>query len=150
MLLNFDASKIEINDSYDVIPDNTLVNAVITSSEWKETKDKTGGYLALKYEIIDGNYKGRIIFENVNLQNSNATAVKIAQETLAKICNAIGKVTVQNSEELHNIPMTLKLGVNPAKDGYDASNKIKSFSKAGNVTTPTIQPQAETKPPWAK
>ena len=149
MLLNFDASKIEVNDSYDVIPDNTLVNAVITSSEWKETKDKTGGYLALKYEIIDGNYKGRIIFENVNLQNSNPTAVKIAQETLAKICNAIGKVTVQNSEELHNIPMSLKLCVNPAQNGYEPSNKIKSYSKisgsAGGVT-----PQAETKPPWAK
>jgi len=149
MLLNFDASKIEVNDSYDVIPDNTLVNAVITSSEWKETKDKTGGYLALKYEIIDGNYKGRIIFENVNLQNSNATAVKIAQETLAKICNAIGKVTVQNSEELHNIPMSLKLGVNPAQNGYEPSNKIKSYSKI-NGSAGGVTPQAETKPPWAK
>ena len=149
MLLNFDASKIEVNDSYDVIPDNTLVNAVITSSEWKETKDKTGGYLALKYEIIDGNYKGRIIFENVNLQNSNATAVKIAQETLAKISNAIGKVTVQNSEELHNIPMSLKLGVHPAQNGYEPSNKIKSYSKiSGSVGA--VTPQAETKPPWAK
>lgn len=148
MLLNFDASKIEVNDSYYVIPDNTLVNAVITSSEWKETKDKTGGYLALKYEIIDGNYKGRIIFENVNLQNSNATAVKIAQETLAKICNAIGKVTVQNSEELHNIPMSLKLGVNPAQNDYEPSNKIKSYSKI-NGSAGTVQPQAET-PPWAK
>lgn len=149
MLLNFDASKIEVNDSYDVIPDNTLANAVITSSEWKETKDKTGGYLALKYEIIDGNYKGRIIFENVNLQNSNATAVKIAQETLAKICKAIGKEQVQNSEELHNIPMNIKIGVNPAKDGYEPSNKIKSYSKISG-STGTVQPQAETKPPWAK
>lgn len=148
MILNFDASKIEVNESYDVIPDNTIVNAVITSSEWKETKDKTGGYLALKYEIIDGNYKGRLIFENINLQNSNDKAVKIAQETLAKICNAIGKITVQNSEELHNIPMSLKLGVNPAQNGYEASNKIKSYSKiSGSVG---VQPQAETKPPWAK
>lgn len=148
MLLNFDASKIEVNDSYDVIPDNTIVNAVITSSEWKETKDKTGGYLALKYEIIDGNYKGRLIFENINLQNSNDKAVKIAQETLAKICNAIGKVTVQNSEELHNIPMSLKLGVNPSQNGYEPSNKIKSYSKSNGNSG--IQPQAETKPPWAK
>lgn len=148
MILNFDASKIEVNESYDVIPDNTVVNAVIASSEWKETKDKTGGYLALKYEIIDGNYKGRLIFENINLQNSNDKAVKIAQETLAKICNAIGKVTVQNSEELHNIPMSLKLGVNPAQNGYEASNKIKSYSKiSGSVG---VQPQSETKPPWAK
>lgn len=148
MILNFDASKIEVNESYDVIPDNTIVNAVIISSEWKETKDKTGGYLALKYEIIDGIYKGRFIFENINLQNSNDKAVKIAQETLAKICNAIGKITVQNSEELHNIPMSLKLGVNPAQNGYEASNKIKSYSKiSGSVG---VQPQAETKPPWAK
>lgn len=150
MILNFDATKVEVNDSYDLIPDGTVANAVITSTEWKETKDKTGGYLALKIEIIDGNYKGRFIFENLNLQNSNEVAVRIAQETLAKICKAIGKEQVQNSEELHNIPMNIKIGVNPAKDGYDASNRIKSFSKAGNVSTPTIQPQAETKPPWAK
>jgi hypothetical protein len=148
MLLNFDASKIEVNDSYDVIPDNTIVNAVITSTEWKETKDKTGGYLSVKYEIIDGNHKGRVIFENLNLQNANQKAVEIAQATLAKICNSIGKIQVQNSEELHNIPLILKLGVNPAQNGYEPSNKIKSYSSAGKSATPTAQ--TDNTPPWAK
>ena len=118
--------------------------------EWKETKDKTGGYLNLKLEIIDGNYKGRLLFENLNLQNSNEKAVKIAQETLAKICKAIGKDKVQNSEELHNIPLNIKIGVTPGRDGYDPSNRVKSFSKTSGQSQSTVQPQAETKPPWAK
>ena len=150
MILNFDATQIEVSESYELIPDGTIANAVITSSEWKETKDKTGGYLNLKLEIIDGNYKGRLLFENLNLQNSNEKAVKIAQETLAKICKAIGKDKVQNSEELHNIPLNIKIGVTPGRDGYDPSNRVKSFSKTSGQSQSTVQPQAETKPPWAK
>ena len=150
MILNFDATQIEVSENnYEVIPDNTVVNAVISASEWKETKDKTGGYLSLKWEVIEGQYKGRVIFENINLQNSNEKAVKIAQETLAKICNAIGKQKVANSEELHNIPLSIKLGVTPAQNGYEPSNKIKSYSSLSSGAN-QVQPQSETKPPWAK
>ena len=150
MILNFDATQIEVNDSFELIPDNTVANAVIVSSDWTETKDKLGGYLKVKYEIIEGKYKGRFVFENINLQNANEVAVRIAQETLAKICKAIGKDKVANSEELHNIPLEIKIGISPAKEGYEPNNRIKSYSKVKTgVSAPTVD-NTEKKPPWAK
>ena len=119
MTLNFDASKIELTNSYELLEDGTYT-AIIADSEWKENKAKTGGYLNLKIEIIDGKNKGRVIFDMLNLQNQNPKAVEIAEQTLARICNAVGKTQVNESSDLYNIPMSIKIGTNPAQNGYEA------------------------------
>ena len=86
MTLNFDASKIELTNNYELLEDGTYT-AIIADSEWKENRAKTGGYLNLKLEIIEGKYKGRVIFDMLNLQNQNPKAVEIAEQTLPnKIC----------------------------------------------------------------
>jgi len=153
MILNFDASKIEITNSFELIPDG-IYTAVISGTEWKETKDKTGGYLSLKVEIIDGQYKGRVVFDMLNLQNKNATAVNIAEQTLAKICLAINKPNLQDSSEMLNIPLSIKLGTQAAQGAYEAQNKIKGYLPTGTTKTVATQtPSAhagDAKPPWAR
>lgn len=152
MILNFDATQIEITNDFELIPDGTEAVAVITGSELKETRDGTGQYVNLKIEIIDGDYKGRVVFDILNIQNKNEKAMKIAYQTLAKICNAVGKTQIQSTEELHDIPMKIKIGVNK-QEGYDPSNKVKNYS--GVNDTPKEQPKATTpttsaKKPWEK
>lgn len=151
-LLQFDSSKIEINNSFELIPAGDYV-AVITDSEWKETKNKDGQYLSLKIEIIEGANKGRVLFDNLNLDNKNEKAVQIAQQTLASICLATNKVNVNDSSELHDIPLIIKVGVQPAQGGYDESNRIKGYKpNTGAVTQTTTQAptaSANTRP-WAK
>ena len=156
MILNFDASKIEITDSYELIPED-IYTAVISSTEWKETKDKTGGYLNLKIEIIDGKYKGRVLFDMLHLQNKNEKAVAIAEQTLAKICIAINKQNLKDSSEMLNTPLCVKVGTQAASGDYEAKNKIKSYLPTGTSTavqSPTVQtpaaPAGDSKPPWAK
>ena len=73
-ILKFDASQVEIKNDFETIPAGEYL-AVIADSEWKENKAKTGGYLNLKIEIIDGKNKGRVIFDMLNLQNQNPKAV---------------------------------------------------------------------------
>ena len=153
MTLNFDASKIELTNNYELLEDGTYT-AIIADSEWKENRAKTGGYLNLKLEIIEGKYKGRVIFDMLNLQNQNPKAVEIAEQTLARICNAVGKTQVNESSDLYNIPLSIKIGTTPAQNGYEASNKIKNYAslKDGTVSTPTPK-EVETKsstPPWKK
>lgn len=152
-LLQFDSSKIEINNSFELIPAGDYV-AVITDSEWKETKNRDGQYLSLKLEIIEGANKGRVLFDNLNLDNKNEKAVQIAHQTLASICLATNKINVNDSAELHNIPLIIKVGVQPAQGGYDESNRIKGYKPntgavAQSNAQPTVQKQATNTRPWA-
>jgi hypothetical protein len=153
MTLNFDASKIELTNNYELIEDGTYT-AIIADSEWKENKAGTGGYLNLKIEIIEGKNKGRFIFDMLNLQNQNPKAVEIAEQTLAKICNATGKLQVNESSDLYNIPLSVKIGTQPAQNGYEAQNKVKNYASLKDVKVSTQSPkQAEAKtstPPWKK
>lgn len=101
--------------------------AVITESEILTTKKQDGQYLKLRVEIIEGEYAGRLIFVNLNLWNPNPKAVEIANRELATIVAAVGKPGAQNSEELHNIPMTIKVGVEPGGEQYGPQNRIKNY-----------------------
>ena len=101
--------------------------AVITESEILTTKKQDGQYLKLRIEIIEGEYAGRLIFVNLNLWNPNPKAVEIANRELATIVAAVGKPGAQNSEELHNIPMTIKVGIQPGQGEYGPSNRIKNY-----------------------
>ncbi len=84
---------------------------VILDSEVKQTKDGHGRYLNFTLTIIEGNGKGRKIFDRLNLWNANSTAVLIAQQTLESICRALNIThQVRDSAELHNKPLVIRLG----------------------------------------
>jgi hypothetical protein len=114
----------ETEDSFDIVPAGDYI-AIISASDYVANQKGTGMILKLTYEIIDGEFKGRKIFENLNLENENAVAVQIAKKTLNSICLACGVNAIQDSSQLHSIPMLLDVGIKPAKGDYDAQNKIK-------------------------
>jgi len=67
--------------------------------------------------------------------------VEIAQRTLSAICHAIGKLSVQDSEELHMQPMTAVVAVkapSTGRDGktYAASNEIKTYKVLRDAPAP--------------
>ncbi len=101
---------------------------MIVKSELKASK--TGGeFLLLEIDVIEGQYQGRKVFSRLNLVNSNPVAVKIARNELAKICLAVGVTDPKDSQDLHNIPFIGKIGVDPERDGFKASNKMAGYSK---------------------
>jgi hypothetical protein len=83
-----------------------------------------GQYLYVEIDVLDGPYKGRKLFDRLNLINANPQTVEIAQRTLSAICHATGRMQVQDSEELHLIPFVADVQVQPPKNGYGESNKI--------------------------
>lgn len=123
--LNFDATKVEPMNDFSPIPTGEYT-AVITASDMKDTKSGSGKYLQLTYQIVDGEYKNRLIFENINLINSNEVAVQIAQKTLSSICHAVGVLHPKDSNELHDKPLLIKVGIRPASGEYQEQNVIKS------------------------
>lgn len=120
--LQFDATKVEpagISSQLPVSgPDGYGV--IISASEMKENKDKTGGYLELTLQVIDGEHKGETGAYRLNLFHSNAKTVEIAYRQLSAVCHAVGVFQVADSSQLHNIlfkaVVGLQKGDNP--EGY--------------------------------
>ena len=153
---NFDASTIEASTSYDPIPAGWYT-AIISNSEMKATRDGYGEYLSLTLQVIEGQYENRLVFARLNLKNANDKAVDIARKDLAAICRAVGVMSPQSSEELHDKPLMIKVKVRPASGEYEASNDIGGYKavEGANLTpapktqTP-VTPSAPAKKPWQK
>ena len=107
----------------------------IVKSKMKDTKKKKAGevkigsYLEMQMKVIAGKHKGKMFFERLNLLNENATAVEIANKTLATICKAVGVVSVQDSAELHGKPMIAVVAKDEATANNPESNSIKNYKK---------------------
>lgn len=146
-LAGFNAAEVEPTEGFELLP-NGEYTAVITESEMKETAAGNGTFLSLTFKIIDGEFKGRRLWENLNLDNPNEKAVQIARGTLSAICRAVGVETPDDSVQLHDIPMVIKVAVRKRKDTGEMQNRIVKFSKTGGT-------QATSKPtsgaaPWSK
>lgn len=101
---------------------------VITDSEMKPTKDGNGQYLQLEHTIVaPASFANRKVWARLNLQNQNQTAVEIAYGELSAICHAIGVMSFNDTTELHNRPMKIRLKVRKGNDDYDDSNEISSW-----------------------
>lgn len=126
--LNFDSTVVEPTGKFTPIPMDDYL-AIITDSEMKDTKKGDGKYLLLTYEVIEGEFKGRKIFETLNLINSNQTAVEIAQRALSAVCRATGVLHPKDSSELHGKPLVISVGIRAGSNGFDEKNVIKGYSR---------------------
>ena len=158
--LGFNAASVEPSTPMDVLPKGKYLCMAI-ASELKPTRNNTGEYLQITFEVLEGNYKGRKIFERLNIRNSNKTAEDIAQRALSALCHAVGVIELDDSEQLHNIPVTLDVDVDPAKGEYSASNRVKGYSEVGgspghrqaitqSVAPAASAPAASGTPVWKK
>lgn len=124
--LQFDASSVSPESQFTPIP-NGDYPVLISESEIKDTKAGTGQYLQLVLEVIDGHYKGRKIWDRLNIVNPNQVAQDIGQRALSQICHAVGVLNLQDTADLHQKPLVAKVVVSPARDGYDESNEVKEY-----------------------
>lgn len=120
----FDASQVEPNTEYEVLPPGKYL-AQIVNSEMRPTKDGQGAYLFVEIDVLESQYQGRKLFDRLNLSNPNTTAVEIAQRTLSSICRAVGRLQVNNSEQLHLLPFIADVRVRPPKGEFGESNSIR-------------------------
>jgi hypothetical protein len=129
-LNNFDANNVDPSVALDPIPAGKYI-AVITETEMKPTKAGGGKYLQATFQIIDGEYKGRLVWARLNLENKSEMTVKIARGELSAICRAVGVMAPKDSIELHNIPLEINVGLKKRDDNGEFTNVIKGYSKKG-------------------
>jgi hypothetical protein len=148
-LHGFDANTVEPAIGFEPIPAGKYV-AVVTDSEMKPNKAGTGQYLQLTFQIIDEPFKNRLLWARLNLNNPNATAVKIAKAELSAICRAVGVLTPNDSTELHNLPLVIHVRCKKRADTGEITNEIKGYSKKELPAAPAAVAAANSTPPWKR
>lgn len=120
---------------------NGVYKLEIEASDVGPTKAGNGTILKTTMVVIEPeSLKGRKLFTTYNLENSNPQAQEIGQKQFASLCRAVGVSAVDDSEELHFLAFTAKIGLGKAQNGYPARAEIKRyfFEDEGNVPTPEI------------
>lgn len=137
--------------------------ASITQAEIKDTNDRTGQYIKVRYDITGPTHQGRVVFGNLNIKNKTPKAEEIGRQQLGEIMRAIGLTRVTDTDQLIGGSLSIKLDVRDARTDektgktYEASNEVKGFrsvnGSAPMASAPASAPAAATgkaAPPWAK
>lgn len=125
------ANQVEPAQPLEVIPPGKYV-AHIVKSELQATKDGTGQMIWWELDILDGQFKGRKLWDRLNVVNSNPQAQEIALRALKAAQVACGLPVVRDTEELHFKAMLVTVKVRPAgndKSGVyrEAQNEIRGY-----------------------
>jgi hypothetical protein len=155
---SFNAATVAPDTSREILPAGTY-NARIIESSVEPLKSGNGLGMKLTLDIIDGPHKGRRLWSQLNIQHTNEVAQKIGQQQLSAICHAVGVINMQDTAQLHNKP--LKVRVKIRQDAvYGDKNEVAGYEAMGGVATPpaaqAAAPQAPAAPfgakaaPWAK
>ena len=148
---NFDASQVAPQQSSGPLPAGVYL-AHIVESDVQPLKSGNGEGLKLTFEVIDGQHKGRKVYENLNIRHTSEDTQRIAQSQLSALCHAVNVIKLMDTAALHFKPVRINVTVREAVGQYKASNNIKGYEAAGGgisapATAPTPAPVAVA-PAW--
>ena len=153
--LTFDASKVAPQDGFSLLPAGSYI-AQIEESEIKPTKKGTGQKLDLKWRILDGQYKNRVVFGSINIVNQNPESENIGQRQLSALCHAAGVLQLQDTAQLHAKPIKIKVKIKVDDTGqYDDRNEVSNYEAIpGGAPMPaapaTAPAPASNAAPWLR
>ena len=132
---SFDASQVEPQAPNGPIPAGTYL-AHIIESDLRQFKSGNGTGLALTFVVIDGEYKSRRVWTNLNIQHTNPDAQRIGQQQLSSLCRALNALRITRTEELHFKPVKIRVKIR-VDDNYGDKNEIAGFEAASGPGIPT-------------
>lgn len=140
----------------------------ITGAELKDTNDRTGNYINVKYSVTGPTHQGRVVFGMLNLKNKNPKAEEIGRQQLGELMRACGLARVTDSDQLIGGRCAIKIAIKPPVmvddpqrpsqqiEKYPAGNEVKGFKAIAGSAAPTFTPApaaqatASAAPPWAR
>lgn len=132
---DWDASKVESEDRNAPLPAGWWP-VVIERAEMKDTA-KGGKRLALGLKVEGAQrFNGKWVWASYNLVNANQTAVDIAKEEFARLCQAVGIVgrKPKGPAELEGKSLDIRTEVRKSAE-YGDREEIKGYAKRGTKTS---------------
>jgi hypothetical protein len=151
----FDARSVDPSQAPAPMPAGDYKVRII-ASEPKPTKDKTGGFLELTLQVLEGQFQNRELIYRLNLFNPSQQAVEIAYRQLSALCHVTGVFNIQDSQQLHGIPFIAMVVIqsggiyNEIKGVKDLNGNVPG--KAGNTGVASAMPAAapQAAAPWGQ
>ncbi len=130
----------------------------ITDAELKATKDGSGQYIKVRYDITGPSHQGRVVFGNLNIKNASAKAEEIGRSQLAELMRAIGLARVTDTDQLVGGSLSIKLDIREGNGQYGPQNEVRGYKATSGSQVPAFAPAAapaaqstaSAAPPWAK
>jgi hypothetical protein len=139
--LGFDATKVDPNVGFDVVPAGEY-DVIIVTSKVESTKKGDGRLLNLELQILTGQFQNRKLFDRLNLWNPSDKATQIARGTLSAICRAVNVLTPKDTSELHGKPLRIKVTVSDSPE-FGKRNEVKGYKPRDGAP---VQPAAAAQP----
>jgi hypothetical protein len=145
--LNFDATQVAPQEAFELIPAGWYV-AAIDESEMRPTRDGSSEYLQIRLSVLEGDHVNRKLFDRFNIANANPVAREIAYKELSAVAHACAVLHVADSNQLHGIPMRVKVRIRRDPNGeYEDQNEVTGYRSVNdNVGGATAGAAA---PAWA-
>ncbi len=140
-LMGFDPDQVEGELSYEAIPAGNY-EAVLCESENKTSESTGCEYIQLVWEVIEGEYRGRKIYDISVRRHSNETAVAFGNRKLKAIMGVLGKVN--DTSEWHNRPIGIKVKVKFNKERGGNQNQIGDYFNIDAESPPKVSPKHQT------
>ena len=124
----FDPSAVEPADTFEPLPAGNYPVEVVESTV-DDTKNGLGRLLKLTLRVIGGDYEGRRVWGHITIRHQNEVAQRIGQQLLGALCNAAGAGPIEDTEDLHGIPVQARIAIEADKTGqYGPRNVIRGLS----------------------
>lgn len=149
---NFDATQVTpaAAPNYGPLPKG-IYTAIVMDTDVKTTKNGDGQYIAVTFQIVDGEHANRRVWQNINVSNPNKQAEDIGRSELAALCFACGVDKLTDTEELHDIPLGIEVGIDkkdPERNRVLGYNKLEgATAKPAAAAAPAAKASAK---PWER
>lgn len=143
----------EVEDNYSLLPPAPYALAVTKTSSKPSGKNPGATVYTIEMDVQGGQYQGRKVFEQLNLDHPNEQPRNIANATLKRLCEACGGKVIKDLDELIGIPFIGHVAVkegdlkdknNPQGERYNDKNVIKKYEKLPNHASTPVSAAA----PW--
>ena len=123
----FAPSEVDVNaqTSFDPLPAGDYCLKAVEADE-KTTKSGDGQYIKVKFEVVKGEYAGRLVWMNFNIVNPSEKAQNIGRQQIVAWATACGKPNADDTDKLIDKPFMCTLKIEKSA-GYADSNTIKAF-----------------------
>ena len=145
----FDVTEVEVDApvSYDPIPEGEYTLKAL-DAEQKTTSRGDGTYIKVKFEVVKGEYAGRLLWQNFNIENPSEKAQRIGRQQLVAWATACGKPEADDTDKLLEKPFRAAVSIEKGTGGYSDSNRIKAFlfEQQDDAPAPKAKPAAKAAP----
>ena len=116
------------NQGHAPMPEGVYLG-VIEAAEIHKNRAGTGEYLKLKWRISDGDFRGRIVWDNITTSHQDAKSNSIGLLFLGKLCDAVGLNEPPNDTDiLHGRACDIHVIIRE-QEGFPTDNRIRDYSR---------------------